>query len=113
MNGDTRQVGSALRSFPPLIVCHSDNFPFFILVLFVYFKTEVNSPTVFNRIGHSWHVHFSSFQLLLNEVFPIQAPYATLQFIERQKKGKTARKRPLGIFTPCVEITVDVYQVLN
>ena len=98
MNGDTRQVGSALRSFPPLIVCHSDDFPFFIPVLFIYFKTEVNSPTVFNRIGHSWHVHFSSFQLLLNDVFPIQAPYATLQFIDQAEEGQDSTKTTIGDF---------------
>ena len=79
----------------------------------IFFQTKVNSTTIFER-GWNWrHVHFSCLQLVLKNIPSSKSTYFSLQVIQRQQQGQTARERPFGILEPFFYKAIDVYNILN
>ena len=87
--------------------------PFTCQIGLIFFQTKVNSTTIFER-GWNWrHVHFSCLQLVLKNIPSSKSTYFSLQVIQRQQQGQTARERPLGIFEPFFYEATGVYNILN
>ena len=87
--------------------------PFTCQIGLIFFQNKVNSTSIFER-GWNWrHVYFSCLQLVLKNIPSSKSTYFSLQVIQRQKQGQTARERPLGTLQPFFYKAIDVYNILN
>ena len=79
----------------------------------IFSQTKVHSTSILERWWNWRHVHFSRLQLVLKNIPSSKSTYFSLQVIQRQQQGQTARERPFGILEPFFYKAIDVNNILN
>ena len=84
-----------------------------ISLFFSFFKSNINCSTVFHGAKNWRDVNMSSLQLIINDVCSNYTTNIPRKTSEREKQRQTARKGPLPVFTPDLEVLIWMPCVLN